>query len=336
MSNEQFSFSIEHHMLSESKGRHKINYCFYHGPCHDGTVSAWIANRFAIIEHLVPLAAGAKYDGEICSDGVVFFLDLFPPFKVLERMLQCGNKVYVLDHHAGNKREFDSYKLSEKDAANLTVIFDTERAGCQITWDFFYDQCQQRLGYHGRDGRPWVVNYIGDRDRNVFREHAREVTTALIAKGLVSFEALEWLCAMPVKEAIAKFEHDGELLIAARYQEIKELVFQYAKPATLVYGEKTYRVYVISVPHHLVNDMADLLFKLRHQEHGSCDFAALYQHNFDTNTFKVSLRAPEKSDVDVSLIAREFGGNGHTKAAGFTLESSKSIYEAFKPVTVVK
>ena len=34
------------------------------------------------------------------------------------------------------------------------------------------------------------------------------------------------------------------------------------------------------------------------------------------NSFKISLRVPEKSNVDASKIARQFGGNGHEKAAG--------------------
>jgi nanoRNase/pAp phosphatase (c-di-AMP/oligoRNAs hydrolase) len=36
----------------------------------------------------------------------------------------------------------------------------------------------------------------------------------------------------------------------------------------------------------------------------------------DPNSFKISLRVPEKSNVDASKIARQFGGNGHEKAAG--------------------
>lgn len=36
----------------------------------------------------------------------------------------------------------------------------------------------------------------------------------------------------------------------------------------------------------------------------------------DNTQYKVSLRVPEKSKVDASKIARQFGGNGHEKAAG--------------------
>ena len=36
----------------------------------------------------------------------------------------------------------------------------------------------------------------------------------------------------------------------------------------------------------------------------------------EPNKFKIALRVPEKSNVDASKIARQFGGNGHEKAAG--------------------
>ena len=51
---------------------------------------------------------------------------------------------------------------------------------------------------------------------------------------------------------------------------------------------------------------------------------------------KVSLRA--KQDIDVSKIAREFGGGGHEKAAGFVLEedldrAEKRVLEKLKEIT---
>lgn len=36
----------------------------------------------------------------------------------------------------------------------------------------------------------------------------------------------------------------------------------------------------------------------------------------EPNKFKIALRVPEKSNVDASKIARQYGGNGHEKAAG--------------------
>ncbi len=48
---------------------------------------------------------------------------------------------------------------------------------------------------------------------------------------------------------------------------------------------------------------------------------AVFMYGLDTHRYKVSLRSKEK--VDVSLIAKFFGGGGHARAAGATVTGSK-------------
>ncbi|WP_122642942.1 DHH family phosphoesterase [Luxibacter massiliensis] len=47
---------------------------------------------------------------------------------------------------------------------------------------------------------------------------------------------------------------------------------------------------------------------------------ALFMYELDTQQFKISLRS--KGQVDVSVIAKYFGGGGHERAAGFTMNGS--------------
>lgn len=47
---------------------------------------------------------------------------------------------------------------------------------------------------------------------------------------------------------------------------------------------------------------------------------AIFLHETEPQTFKVSLRS--KGKVDVSVIARHFGGGGHVRAAGVTMKGS--------------
>ena len=44
---------------------------------------------------------------------------------------------------------------------------------------------------------------------------------------------------------------------------------------------------------------------------------AIFMYELETNVFKVSLRSKER--VDVSKVAKYFGGGGHKKAAGLTM-----------------
>ena len=49
--------------------------------------------------------------------------------------------------------------------------------------------------------------------------------------------------------------------------------------------------------------------------------AAVFVYEKSTGVFKVSMRSED--DVDVSAVAQSFGGGGHAKAAGCTVEGSK-------------
>ena len=60
-----------------------------------------------------------------------------------------------------------------------------------------------------------------------------------------------------------------------------------------------------------------------------CDFAMIWYYDHDASIYKVSLRAFHDT-MDVSEIAKSFGGGGHRKAGGFVLPKSKhpdSIFE---------
>ena len=64
-----------------------------------------------------------------------------------------------------------------------------------------------------------------------------------------------------------------------------------------------------------------------------CDFAMIWYYDHDSCMYKASLRAFHGT-MDVSEIAKSFGGGGHRKAAGFVLPKSKhpdSIF-TYEPV----
>ena len=52
-----------------------------------------------------------------------------------------------------------------------------------------------------------------------------------------------------------------------------------------------------------------------------CDFAMIWYYDHDSCIYKCSLRAFHDT-MDVSEIAKSFGGGGHRKAAGFVLPKS--------------
>ena len=59
-----------------------------------------------------------------------------------------------------------------------------------------------------------------------------------------------------------------------------------------------------------------------------CDFAMIWYYDHEDRINKVSLRSFH-DHVDVSEIAKQFGGGGHKKAAGFTLPGDAQVDEIF-------
>ena len=61
----------------------------------------------------------------------------------------------------------------------LKAIFDMERSGAGLTWDYFYP---------GRP-RPWLIDYVEDRDLWRFKIEDAEVVNAYISTIPYTFEA---------------------------------------------------------------------------------------------------------------------------------------------------
>ena len=59
-----------------------------------------------------------------------------------------------------------------------------------------------------------------------------------------------------------------------------------------------------------------------------CDFAVIWFYDHEDRLIKVSLRAFHEH-IDVSELAKKFGGGGHRKAAGFTLPGDAQVDDIF-------
>jgi len=74
---------------------------------------------------------------------------------------------------------------------------------------------------------------------------------------------------------------------------------------------------------HLVNEVGNEI-ALRE----GCDFAVLWNYDHFKGAYQVCLRGEGK--VDLSAIAKQFGGGGHPKASAF--RTNKHIEELFEPI----
>lgn len=255
----------------------------YHANCWDGFCAAWIAReRFGTID-VHP--AHYKSEPPDVAGRTVYVLDFSYPRETLERMHAEAASLLVIDHHA-----------TARDAlAGLPYcVFDMEHSGGRLTWDHFF-------GADEIAARPWLVDYTEDRDLwKHAMPHSREINAALRSWPLdfATWDRLE-------SESLETMATQGEAILRAESQ----IVASHTRNASRM-PLAGYDVPVVNA----TTLFSEIAGKLAVGE----PFGVCY---FDRQDGKRqwSLRsAPD--GVDVSAIAKSFGGGGHKHAAGFETE----------------
>lgn len=128
---------------------------YYHSPCCDGFCSWWLFQK----AHPNAIGRPIEYGKGVIEDVKgqdVFFLDYCPSV-----IPEDAASVTIIDHH---KSAIDAYKPHPKAKA----IFDMNRSAAMMVADLY-------------DFKPWVVDYVQDRDLWRFSLPDSKIITAAIA-----------------------------------------------------------------------------------------------------------------------------------------------------------
>ena len=182
---------------------------------------------------------------------------------------------------------------------NMTIVFDMERSGAGITWDWFRAEPRWR---ELDSERPWLVNYVEDRDLWRFKLQESEAVNAYVST--LPFEFAAWNEASEIwPDQAIKW---GDICLAKTRQYIREVL---AANAQLVeFDGET--VPLVNAPQV---DISELVRELLDQT-DDAPFALGFWQRGD-GKFAYSLRSNE--GFDVSEVAKRYGGGGHAQAAGF-------------------
>jgi len=255
----------------------------YHSNCLDGFAAAYIAS----LRYPEATFFAAQYgDPPPCVDGQdVLIVDFSYSRDVLLDMWTRTRTLRVLDHH----------KTAEASLAGLDCCtFDLARSGAMLIWDHLFAGVPA----------PLLVSYVQDRDLWLWKlPHSREVSAYLWTIPRI-FES--WALAR------GRIETDMDAVVklgAFALRVSDEYVESHVPRAGRVEidGHVVPCINTTFAVSELVGELA--------QGH---PFAAGWFQR-DDGRFVYSLRSREPSDVDVSAIARKYGGGGHARAAGFTL-----------------
>lgn len=270
--------------------------CIYHGGCCDGFGSAVIVKNAMGSEEVEFFAGSYAFPPPDVSGRDVLLVDFSYKRPVLESMLAVCNSMTILDHHKTAKED-----LSSIDSDKLTLVFDMERSGAGITWDYFMNPTQ----------RPLFVQYLEDRDLWKKQLPGGDEFTIALRSYPQEFEVWERYlfsddnCKFLIQEG-AGIQRYYRL----RVEELKKTAYQ-----AQIYG---YQCYVTNAPYFAASEVAGELAILPGAKFGVSYFEV------SPGRYQYSLRS--KGDFDVSEVAKMFGGGGHKNAAG--ISNSPKIHHA--------
>lgn len=218
----------------------------------------------------------------------------FPP-PMMQELCERFGFVTWLDHH---KSAFDSMGLSTDTAytsqgADHVFLLDNERSGARLAWEYFHPGTEV----------PKLIKAVDDRDRWVFRlPHTREIHAALLLHRPWNFAAWDRFST-----ATEELVQDGAVVLEYEHAQMQAM------------GPNTQMVKVPYagelVPVHALNSSV-LHSELGNRLARAAQTGIGMVYTIDAEGMvAVSLRSI--AAVDVSNIAKAFGGGGHKNAAGF-------------------
>lgn len=268
--------------------------CF-HGNCPDGMGAAWAAFK--------KLGKRARYwqsfhgdDPPDCTGENVAIFDFCYPHKQMVKIHKECKHVAVRDHHISAEKDMESFKGGD-------IVFDQTKSGAVLAWEYFW----------GNKPIPTMLRMIQDVDLWTRTIEGSDCFVAGLTSENMTFSRMDWAASNPEKVI-----EIGKPIIEARNKHCEKV----AKFSSICK--------INGIDFHVANEPDKS--KVSYAGQKIIDLkntpAALWSYSHEDNQFSVSLRSNESVGVDVSEIAKKFGGGGHKFAAAF--KSGLPLDEIFK------
>ncbi len=290
----------------------------YHGNCADGYTAAWVAWRH--FKENADLFPGVYNDSPPdCVGRDVYILDFSYSVPVMEKIMEECASLTVLDHHESAMKammgwlpnddpaeirvmldgKYWSYRSARSNGGNgIRMIFDMTRSGSLIARQWFFPHPEATV--------PKLVQYVSDRDLWEFKlPNSREIAAWYFSH---PYTMRGWDTLASQLEDPATFDMAviaGRAIERKHFKDIKEFI-EVGKRRMTIAG---HTVWVLNCPYQWSSDACHIMAEGE-------PFAASY---FDKEGFRVfSLRSSE-TGLNVSEIAKNFGGGGHEHSSGFSV-----------------
>lgn len=257
----------------------------YHCPCIDGTSAAYAAYSFNPNFQFIGwnLNTDTVMFDEFQNTTIGFF-DCAPTPKMWSSLFERNNQILVVDHHIGNKSE-----LSDKS----NCVFDMEKSGGMLAWEYFFPTLPI----------PLLIWHIGKRDLWDFTDP----DTRIIGYGLIDNPAITYETLGDVNI------EDIKTLGLNKVQQLNDKLASLEPTRVKLDGTEIVVADIKSFD--FSSECAEYLY----EKFTDVNFVCVY-FKLPDDKFKLSFRT-NKDNVNLSIIAKQYGGGGHAKAAGATVQN---------------
>lgn len=270
--------------------------CFYHDDLDGQCSAAIVAQALGPDIEFQPI----NYNDVDCLIGetgyqLIYFVDFTPRTDLLDALAKNNTGIIILDHHKTAFEHIDEIKALGHE--NIRMIFDLAFAGCGVVWKYFFPE----------EPMPLAARLTQDFD--IWKWEIKETGDFVAAMKIEDVNSQKYWLTLFADEA--KVE---QLIVQGKTINAYERIY-YARTLKNNAFEAEFEGYRI-----LVCDCPGANSKLFGDRFKDYPFVMKYE--FDGHDYMVSLYSycPDGKTpiVDVSEIAKKYGGGGHAAAAGFT------------------
>lgn len=218
----------------------------------------------------------------------MYMCDISLPKEMMDELNQKGKFVWIDHHKSVADYDYDG-------------LFDTSLSACELAWKYFFDEPM-----------PDVLLLLGMYD--TWRKEGKHFTWEDVLAFQMGMripdgdviQKIRYMLQPPETDYAIKYLYpvmkDGDMII--RYQEMMD-----AKDC-----ENAYRVWWLGYDTIVCNGLRanSNAFKTAPPAEIYCSYVKIKRHKYRYNLYSTT--------VDVSEIAKSFGGGGHKGAAGFIID----------------
>jgi len=276
---------MAHNWPTVDKYPHKIDTVLYHGPnCPDGFGAAFSA--WKVLGNQASYVSCVHGDTPPNIEGKhVIVFDFAFSRPVTLQLKQAAASFILFDHHKSAMEDLQG---------EANCFFDLHKSGARLAWEFF----------HPSNEVPQLISYVEDKDLWNWRlENSKEFNTAMDTTPF-SFE--EWDTLLSAEKVIMHIQK-GRTLTAYKNKLCEDIA---SKAQQREWLGKT--IYVVNSS-LFASEIGNIL-----SSRADCHFAVVWNFNHEKKYYAVSLRSNAAKNIDVSVVAKLFGGGGHPCSSGFS------------------